>query len=714
VLAFTSLVYAFFYAFMVLSDSGLIADPLKNKGGQPHFGSITKRRLETALARDIERACAGVEACISVHVFAHNRVNATKRLLETLESSDYTGYANHSLPLVIHLDGPASRDEVRAHLDIRELAQEFQWTHGPKIFHMEDINRGLKASWLSAWTNPRHNDMMIAFEDDIAPSPLYFQWLLKIVTDYQLLEADKRDPSLLGVSLSPMRVDEISYPFRRWMTNEKVPAEFPVFLHAVPSSWGAAYFGGPWRDFLEFVDVRSSPAFYDVDEAALNLTGYGWHTQRGDPNLWLPNSRSNNWVKSWKRYMVEFAYGRGAYTLYPSMGNSSGLATSTFMQGEHVPNGAYHNPRVAPLVMAEDLDLGSPLPAYEELPLVDMHGDDINRRALSRRGDALVGKVARLGRHYSALATSWGRPCLLDTASGVQDSSSSWERSTPTADRYLVVAPQMGFSNQLIAILQSAVWAHTLGRKLVLPHIIWPRASDAYVPMEGWIPFHEVFDPTGVPEQLPGLEFVHAEVNFLSTWQPKRVVAIQPRPMFDRLHDAYFDALGWSSIERVHFHSRRLSLTTTDKLYQTLGSCSDEVMALDGLYHDPVKKALTEKERRQIWRSLFRPAPLVNHIIQTARQAIVDSMPTGKKSKTDYGCLHVRLGDFLTPRRGQKTWAKTRRTPPGRTTLPCLLLGPRLPFARTSDARRVGLRRSSCRDAAVSWPSPCASANAAA
>jgi hypothetical protein len=33
-------------------------------------------------------------------------------------------------------------------------------------------------------------------------------------------------------------------------------------------------------------------------------------------------------------------------------------------------------------------------------------------------------------------------------------------------------------------------------------------------------------------------------------------------------------------------------------------------------------------------------------MIQTARQAIVDSMPTGKKSKTDYGCLHVRLGDF--------------------------------------------------------------------
>ena len=647
-LAFTSLVYALvccLHALMTPSDSGSIVNHLKIEGGQSHFGSTTKRALGSALTRDMENACAGVEACISVHVFAYNRVDATNRLLEVLESSDYTGYA-HPLPLVVHLDGPVTPDDGYAHLAIRKLAQTFQWTHGPKIVHVEDANRGLKASWLSAWTTPRPNDMMIAFEDDIAPSPLYFQWLLRIVTEYQLLEADKRDPSLLGVSLSPMRVDEISYPFRRWMTHEKVPAAFPVFLHAVPSSWGAAYFGGPWRDFLDFVDIRSSPAFYDVDDAALNLTGYGWHTQRGDPNLWLPNSRSNNWVKSWKRYMVEFAYGQGAYMLYPRIGNSSGFATSTFMQGEHVPNGGYHNPRVAPLAVAEDIDLGSALPPYKDLPLVDMHGNDITRRALARRGDALVEKVAHLGQHYSALTTSWGRRCLLDTVSGVEVSLSPKSHSSPTGDRYLVVAPQMGFSNQLIAILQSAVWAHTLGRKLVLPHIIWPRASNEHVTMDGWISFHEIFDPTAVTEQLPGLEFVHAEANLLSTWQPRRVVAIEPQPMFDRLYDAYFDALGWSGIERVDLHSRRDLLTTTDKVYQGLGSCSDETMVLDGLYQNPQSKALTENQRRQIWMSLFRPAPLVNYMIQTAREAILEGKPSGKKSKSNYGCLHVRLGDF--------------------------------------------------------------------
>ena len=535
----------------------------------------------TALTRDIESACAGVEACISIHVFAYNRFEATKRLLQTLESSNYTGYTN-SLPLVIHLDGPATSDDSHIHMDICELVQIFQWTHGPKILHIEDVNRGLKASWLNAWTKPRRDDMMIAFEDDIAPSPLYFQWLLKVVTDYQLSEADERDPSLLGVSLSPMRVDEISYPFRPWMTHEKVPVAFPVFLHAVPSSWGAAYFGGPWRDFLEFVDVRSSPSFYDVDDSALNLTGYGWHTQRGDPNLWLPNSRSNNWVKSWKRYMVEFAYGRGAYMLYPRMDNSSGLATSTFMQGEHVVNGAYDNPRIAPLIIAEDLDLGSPLPTYEDLPLVDMHGHDISRRALSRRGDAFVGKVARLGEHYSALANSWERSCLLDTAFGVDVSKSSTGPRPPMAERYLLAAPQMGFSNQLIAILQSAVWAHTLGRKLVLPHIIWPRVSTEHFAMDGWVPLHEIFDPSGVIEQLPGLEFVHADANFLLTWQPKRIVVIEPQPTFDRLCDAYLDAFGWSTIERVDLGPHRGLLTTPDKLYQHLGSCSDSLMVFVG------------------------------------------------------------------------------------------------------------------------------------
>jgi hypothetical protein len=47
-------------------------------------------------------------------------------------------------------------------------------------------NRGLKGSWLAAWPEPRPNDLMIAFEDDMVVSPQYFQWLLAVLPTYRL------------------------------------------------------------------------------------------------------------------------------------------------------------------------------------------------------------------------------------------------------------------------------------------------------------------------------------------------------------------------------------------------------------------------------------------------------------------------------------------------------------------------------------------------
>lgn len=606
---------------------------------------------KSQLAEDLAAACVGVVPCISVHVFGQKRAQAFKVLLETLEASDYAGYGE-PLPLVIHLDGPSTDDDRIKAMAVREAATKFQWTHGPKILDLHERRRGLKASWLQAWPSPRADDIMLAFEDDVLPSPMYFQWLLKVLTEYRLLESEGRDPSLLGISLSPMRVDEITHPFRPWLTHEKVPHEYPIFLHAVPSSWGAAFFGRPWREFLAFASVRAAPPFYTVDEAALNLTGYGWESKRGDPNLWLPNSRSNNWMQSWKRYMVDFAYGRGAYMLYPNLPNSIGLATSTFMEGEHVPSGSYTNPRRAPLAGANELDLQVPLPSYDSLPVFDMHGEHTTRQDLARRADRFLGRISRLGRHYSTVLRHWWRPCLLNKAGpepADADTHPRRHKHGAPARTYLVIAPQMGFSNQLIAVMYSAVWAHVLGRTLVLPHVLWPRASERHVDTRSWVPFHEVFDPTGVLELLPGLDFVYGDVAMMKAWQPDRLVDVEPQPLFDTLHDAYMQALGWGAIPHADVVPYRSMLGTSDSVYQHLGSCHDEVLLVNGLYKNPQLDEIPEPRRRQLWASLFRPTPLVHHMVEGFRRAIAAEQPAGSASGPPaYGCLHVRMGDFST------------------------------------------------------------------
>jgi hypothetical protein len=598
----------------------------------------------------LEVACNGIDACISVHVFGFKRKTALETLLQTLEASDYTGYGK-PLPLVVHLDGPATAGDWNLTAGMRQFVSNFEWTHGPKILDFKDANRGLKESWLKAWVDPKPNDIMLAFEDDVLPSRMYFQWLLKMLTELKLLRGDVvRDPNLLGVSLSPMRVDEITYPFRRWMTHENIPSKYPIFLHGTPSSWGVAYFGRPWREFLDFVKVRDSPQFYDVDEASLNLTGYGWHTKRGDPNLWLPDSRTNNWVKSWKRYMVEFAYGRGAYMLYPNLANSSGLATSTFEEGEHVPRGEFRNPRYAPLVQQQYLGLGSPFPSYRSLPLVDIHGEPTTRRDLSAQGDRFLRRISSLGEHYSTLARYWQRPCLLDSVD--KDGSHGPEmrdRFNLLGNRYLMVAPQMGFSNQLIATVHSAVWAGVLERTLVLPFILWPRASATHIERDHWVPFHEIFDPSGILEHLPGLDFVYSDFTSMTEKQPTRLVAIEPEALFDQLRDdAYPQAFGWPSLPSADVVPHRALLSTGDSIYQHLGSCRDEVVFLNGLYKNPQTSEISAKQFQDLWSSLFKPTAMVDHVIRSFLQSFVRRQPAHAASKASsaYGCLHVRKGDF--------------------------------------------------------------------
>jgi len=162
-------------------DEDVFLDIADTRHGLPGNDNI-----RSSLEQDIKVACEGKVSCITIHVFAFDRPESTARLLETLESSNYDGYSQ-SIPLVVHVDGPQAPGNSKAHDIIVMLAREIPWTHGPKILNIKQQNMGLKASWLSAWTSPQPDDLMIAFEDDVVPSPLYFQWMLKLLKKYNML-----------------------------------------------------------------------------------------------------------------------------------------------------------------------------------------------------------------------------------------------------------------------------------------------------------------------------------------------------------------------------------------------------------------------------------------------------------------------------------------------------------------------------------------------
>ena len=630
---------------------------------------------ENTAMNALNAACSLQATCISIHVFLQNRLDAGKYLLNALAGSDYSSY-DQQVPLVIHLDRPSltvieaenggnvsfSNQTLRTFEALQEQVAHFEWPHGPKVLDVKPRHVGLKTAWLTAWPEPRQNDVMIAFEDDMDVSPMYFKWLWNIMQAYKLTVAATRDPMLLGLSLSPIRMDEISYPFRPWQAQSHIaPVKFPVYLHAVPSSWGAVYFGNPWRDFLDFAATRDRSPFYGLNEGSLRLGKYGYSSPRGDPNLWLPRSRSNNWVGSWKRFMVDFAYGRGAYMLYPNLEGAAGLATSRFLSGVHVSEGRDRNPRHAPLVSIwNETGLSGPaeiLP-YAGLPLFDLHGQLISRANLSRRGDAFLDDIIELGPIYTDLVAKWRRPCLLDQVQNAITRHSPHSSPRGGAERFFIVAPQMGLNNQLTAVFHAFIWANILGRTLIVSHLIWPRAS---APIVGgsdgreedlqWVPYHEIFN---LPEKslFPRIKRVlFADKTLLRAWKkPRRVGTLQPPPNFDRMSSGYFSALGWADSPNVNLRSEWAQLKTPDDIYNRFGSCDDRVLVLDGLYQNPMTMDL---HWGRLWSQVFQPMPMVKYLVEeVVRDAFSDSHATKldqrniTSDKNHFACLHVRSTDF--------------------------------------------------------------------
>jgi len=106
-----------------------------------------------------------------------------------LSEANYSTYS-HTILLIVHLDRPTEEyGSGKAWRDTEIIADHVRgmsWPHGPKILDLKRHHHGLKGSWLSEWPDPRPNNIMIAFEDDMVLSPEYFVWLVKLLNEYNM------------------------------------------------------------------------------------------------------------------------------------------------------------------------------------------------------------------------------------------------------------------------------------------------------------------------------------------------------------------------------------------------------------------------------------------------------------------------------------------------------------------------------------------------
>jgi hypothetical protein len=209
------------------------------------------------------------------------------------------------------------------------------------------------------------------------------------VSHYQSLrygDPRNRSPKLFGISLYQQKNIELRLdgrkPFdaRELFFNSGVPHPSTPYLSQIPCSWGAVYFPEHWREFHDYLAVRLSEYSMKIGQDI------------------VPDVRSNNWTKSWKKYFVELVYLRGYVMLYPNYQNFISLSTNHLEVGSHVKERSKEKQDLfrLPLMKLPDahaplssglLDLpGQTLPVWHWLPVLNLTGYLTTLESLARQG----------------------------------------------------------------------------------------------------------------------------------------------------------------------------------------------------------------------------------------------------------------------------------------------------------------------------------------
>jgi len=156
---------------------------------------------------------------------------------------------------------------------------------------------GLIRAVAESWFPSHPDEPGLLLEDDIEVSPLFYAWIHHAMAAYHGTALGFRD-RVAGISLYTPRMNEVNikkkYLFDPSRLMEALTNDPTMpYLHQLPCSWGAVYFGRHWGKFLEYMTAR-----LDQEERHSSV----------DPRTLAvkpPHSTTPGWQASWKKYMIE-------------------------------------------------------------------------------------------------------------------------------------------------------------------------------------------------------------------------------------------------------------------------------------------------------------------------------------------------------------------------------------------------------------------------
>jgi len=230
----------------------------------------------------------------AIVVVTYNRTESLKRLLNSIDRADYTGYEN--VPLVISVD-KSDRSEVL------DLATSFVWKHGSKEIIEHKTNLGLRKHIISCGDLSDQYEAVIVLEDDLLVSPAFYDYAVQAMNFYA--DADE----IGGIGL-------YSYNYNDWVRLPFIPLDdgFDNYFFQCATSWGQLWTRNQWHGFKQWYETNSHVLFE--------------HDQS------LPNSVKKWPQSSWKKYFVAYLVYENKFFVY----SRTALVTTFSTIGTHVKN----------------------------------------------------------------------------------------------------------------------------------------------------------------------------------------------------------------------------------------------------------------------------------------------------------------------------------------------------------------------------------------
>lgn len=224
----------------------------------------------------------------AIVVVGYNRLDSLKRLLSSLEQSQYDG---DTIPLIISID--ASGNE-----ELYNFVKAYNWIYGPCYVNIQNQRLGLKKHILQCGNLTRFFKSIVLLEDDIVVSPYFYKYVKTAVEYYS------SDKTVAQISLYRNEVNGfVHLPF------EPRYSGADVFLMQDISTWGECWTEDMWNDFIEWYDQH--------DENYVN-------------KVRMPE-KIKKWTRAWSKYYYAYIIDTRKYVLFPYIS----LTTNYSEAGEH-------------------------------------------------------------------------------------------------------------------------------------------------------------------------------------------------------------------------------------------------------------------------------------------------------------------------------------------------------------------------------------------